>query len=61
MKAFTVHYRYRETVYHIALHQTRPAKGAERLSVDGREQPGMAISLVDDHREHTVGVWVRAT
>ena len=33
---FTVHYRYRETVYHIVVHQTPPATGDQRLSVDGQ-------------------------
>jgi cellobiose phosphorylase len=58
--AFTVHYRYRETVYHIAMHQTAPATGEQRLSLDGRDQAGMAVPLVDDHVEHQVDLWVRA-
>ena len=57
---FTVHYRYRETVYHIAVHQTPHATGDERLSLDGHDQAGLAIPLVDDHLEHRVEVWVRA-
>jgi cyclic beta-1,2-glucan synthetase len=59
-KAFTVHYRYRETVYHIEVHQTGRATGDERLSVDGQPQAGMAVPLVDDRVEHRVDVWVRA-
>ena len=55
---FTVHYRYRETVYHIAVHQTRPPTGAERVTVDGRDETGMSIPLADDHEEHRVEVWV---
>jgi cellobiose phosphorylase len=57
---FTVHYRYRETVYHIAVHQTPRAAGPQRLSLDGEGQPGMAVPLVDDHLEHRVEAWVRA-
>ncbi len=57
---FTVHYRFRETVYHIVVHQTTRASGDKRVSVDGRDQDGMAVPLVDDHAEHTVDVWVRA-
>ncbi len=57
--AFTVHYRYRETVYHIAVHQTPHATGDQRLSLDGHDQAGMAIPLVDDRVEHSVAVWVR--
>ena len=57
---FTIHYRYRETVYHIAVRQTAHATGDERLRVDGRDQPGMAVPLVDDRLEHWVEVSVRA-
>jgi cellobiose phosphorylase len=57
---FTAHYRFRETVYHIAVHQTPHATGAHRLTLDEREQAGLAIPLVDDQREHRVEVWVRA-
>jgi cellobiose phosphorylase len=53
--AFTVHYRYRETTYHIAVFQTRDP-GAANVIVDGAPQSGKTISLVDDRREHTVEV-----
>jgi cellobiose phosphorylase len=58
---FTVHYRYRETVYHIVVHQTVRATGDERLTVDGLSQAGLVIPLVDDRREHRVEWWVRAS
>jgi cyclic beta-1,2-glucan synthetase len=55
-----IHYRYRETVYHIAIAQVRAddggRRGEVRVTVDGIEQDGQAIPLVDDHREHTVEV-----
>ena len=57
---FTVHYRFRETVYHISVHQTAHTTGDERVSLDGQEQGGLAVPLVDDHVEHQVEVWVRA-
>jgi cellobiose phosphorylase len=57
---FTVHYRFRETVYHIRVHQTPHATGDEHVSLDGQEQAGMAVPLADDHQEHQVEVWVRA-
>jgi len=57
---YTVHYRYRETVYHVAVHQTPHATGEQRVRLDGHDQAGMAIPLVDDHLKHQVGVWVRA-
>ena len=57
--AFTIHYRYRETVYHIAVTQTRADEspgGAIRVTVDGEDRHDKAIPLVDDHREHSVDV-----
>jgi len=60
-RGFTVHYRFRETVYHIDVHQTPHANGDQRLSVDGQALSGMAVPLVDDRIEHRVEVWVRAT
>jgi len=50
---FKVHYRYRETIYHITVVQTHDNSPA-KVTVDGVEQPGKAIPLVDDHREHSV-------
>jgi cellobiose phosphorylase len=60
-----IHYRYRETVYHIAVVQTHTSDGRDthaetRVTVDGVEQEGRVIPLVDDHREHWVEVWVPA-
>jgi cellobiose phosphorylase len=54
--AFKVHYRYRETVYHIDVVQTAQDKGRASVTVDGVEQLGKAILLVDDRREHSVEV-----
>ena len=57
--AFTVHYRYRETVYHIVL--TRAGDGnAASVTGDGIEQADRAVPLVDDHLEHSVGVRLAA-
>ena len=54
-EACKVHYRYRETVYHITVAQ--PGNGSvTSLTVDGVEQHDAAISLVDDHQEHSVEV-----
>jgi cellobiose phosphorylase len=55
-KAFKVHYRYRETVYHIAVLQT----GETSVTVDGVERPDQAIPLVDDRQEHSVEVRIPA-
>ena len=58
-KGFTVHYRYRETVYHIVVVQTSPTSGGVTLTVDGVEQNDAAILMVDDRQEHTVQVAIR--
>ena len=55
-KAFKMHYRYRETVYHIAVSQTHMENGEMSVIVDGVEQSDKTIPLVDDRQEHTVEV-----
>jgi cellobiose phosphorylase len=63
-KTFKMHYRYRETVYHIVVSQTRAADnekvGEVRITVDGVERLDQTIPLIDDRREHSVEVRVRA-
>jgi cellobiose phosphorylase len=59
-KGFKIHYRYRETVYHIDVLQTPAAEGGIRLTLDGVEQDGGAIPLVDDQQEHSVGMEIPA-
>ena len=51
---FTVHYRYRETVYHI--HVNNLGGSVSRVLCDGAEQPDHSIRLHDDHREHRVEI-----
>ncbi len=51
-EGFTLHYRYRETFYHISVMQTPAENGEMRVSVDGIEQPDKTIPLVEDHKEH---------
>ncbi len=58
-KTFTMHYRYRETVYHIAVLHAHDGNSETRVTVDGVEQQDPVIPLVDDHREHSVEVRVR--
>ena len=53
--AFTVHYRYRETLYHITVRQSRDNTAAGVI-VDGAPQSEQTLSLVDDLREHVVEV-----
>jgi cellobiose phosphorylase len=54
-----VHYRYRETVYHVNVLQPG-AGGAAGVSVDGVAQADASIPLVDDRREHAVEVRIPA-
>jgi len=55
-KGFQLHYRYRETVYHIDVLRTPAVDGRAGVTVDGVEQIDPLIPLVDDHREHSVEV-----
>jgi len=63
-KGFTLHYRYRETVYHIIVSQTRVDEDAKigetRVTVDGVERHDQAIPLIDDRQDHTVEVKIMA-
>ena len=60
-EGFKIHYRYRETVYHIAVLQTPAENGEMRVTVDGIEQHDKTIPLVDDHKEHEAEVRVPRT
>jgi len=55
-EGFKMHYRYRETVYHIEVLQTPAGNGEMVVSVDNVEQPDKTIHLVDDHNDHWVEV-----
>jgi cellobiose phosphorylase len=59
-EGFTVHYRYRETLYHIAVLSRQVADGATSVTVDGALQQDKTITLVDDHQEHAVEVRIPA-
>jgi cyclic beta-1,2-glucan synthetase len=55
-EGFKMHYRFRETVYHIVVQQKPVGDGDMRVIVDGIEQHDKTIPLVDDHKEHWVEV-----
>jgi cellobiose phosphorylase len=55
-KAFTVHYRFRETFYHIVVSRGQLAGGTLGVTLDGVSQANNHIPLVDDQREHQVKV-----
>ncbi len=60
-ESFKVHYRYRETLYHITVRQTPANSGETSVTIDGVEQHDKAIPLVDDRQEHSVEVRIPAT
>ena len=53
--SFQVHYRYRETVYHITVRKDAGA-AITRVTVDGVERPDRSIQLIDDRQHHAVEV-----
>jgi cellobiose phosphorylase len=59
-EGFTIHYRYRETVYHIAIRRGQVCDGTTRVTVDGASQQDSTIPLVDDYQEHSVEVSIPA-
>ena len=56
---FQMHYRYRETPYHITVRQASGTEAAVSVIVDGVPQPELAIALMDDRMEHQVEVNLR--
>jgi cyclic beta-1,2-glucan synthetase len=57
--ACMIHYRYRDTSYRINFAQRPPVPGqpaALTVKLDGADQPGTFVRLVDDRQEHTVEV-----
>ena len=62
--AFGMRYRYRETMYNIAVRQTLAGAGARiqatRVTVDSVAQPDGSVQLVDDRVAHQVLVEVQA-
>jgi cellobiose phosphorylase len=52
---YKIHYRYRQTVYHITISRLpTAAAGADQLFLDGAELAVKTVPLVDDRREHFV-------
>jgi cellobiose phosphorylase len=53
--SFTIHYRFRQTLYHITIAR-RGADASEQvgLTLDGEVVAAERLPLKDDHREHTV-------
>lgn len=51
-----IHYRYRETFYHITLRNRGSGSCVTRVVTDGTEEPERFVSLVDDRNDHQVTV-----
>ena len=57
---FKIHYRYRQTVFHITITRlATDSADASLLSLDGGELSGQTIPLRDDRHEHVVEMKVR--
>ncbi|MBI2784300.1 MAG: hypothetical protein HYX64_09585, partial [Gammaproteobacteria bacterium] len=54
--AYKIHYRYRETVYHITIRNGGDGRTIQRVVGDGVDQPDFTISLVDDRQDHTAEI-----
>ncbi len=53
---FKIHYRYRETFYHFAIHRGGDPAETCRVTLDGVEQSGTSVTLIDDHQDHHVQI-----
>jgi len=53
--SFRLHYRFRETFYHITVSRCVDGSGEKLgLKLDGKTIPGSTVPLIDDHREHVI-------
>ncbi|MCS6317442.1 MAG: hypothetical protein H8K05_06645, partial [Nitrospira sp.] len=55
-KEVKLHYRFRETLYHITVRQSEAEQNAMSVAIDDVQQADLTIRLVDDRREHFVEV-----
>ncbi len=56
--SFKIHYRYRETVYHITLRNSGIGRTVKQILLDGNEQAERCVPLIDDRNDHHVEVEV---
>ena len=54
--SWKLHYRYRETFYHIVFVCSGPAEHISSIEVDGIAQKEMVVHLIDDRVEHSIRV-----
>jgi cyclic beta-1,2-glucan synthetase len=56
-KSFKLHYRFRETNYHVLLtNKSSDWRAPQKVFIDDQEQPKATIYLVDDRKDHKVEV-----
>jgi cellobiose phosphorylase len=55
--SFRIHYRYRETIYHITIQKTDDSGSS--ITMDGKRLEGSTLPLVDDRQEHFAEVRVK--
>ena len=55
-KSFKLHYRYRETFFHITVLQPAPARTVKSVTVDGVRLEDKSIPLYDDRQDHHIEV-----
>ena len=53
---FQIHYRYRETFYHITIHNSGTNATVSRLTLDGAALSDDFVTLIDDGQDHKVEV-----
>jgi cellobiose phosphorylase len=60
-ESYKIHYRYRETFYHITVQRVgEQSEQAIRVTVDGVERLDKIIPLIDDRQDHAVEVRIMA-
>jgi cyclic beta-1,2-glucan synthetase len=57
-QSYKVHYRYRETFYHVTIHNGGNGMTVARVLVDGNEHPDQTVPLVNDRKDHTAEVYL---
>ena len=57
-KTFKIHYRYRETFYHMSVINTGSGKIVKRIVADGVDQPDATLEMKDDRQKHDVDIEV---
>jgi cyclic beta-1,2-glucan synthetase len=57
---FKIHYRYRETFYHITIRNHAAGTTVVRLVLDGAELSDDFVTLIDDRQDHEIEVEMRS-